>query len=192
MHAPKRADLARNIATLLAAMCVASCAHDPSDRVTGECSVTLLGKCSSKQVTNDLSESDRAALVPLQNRKVVLTIGDALKAAEASLKANEFEQVSIDTSGALVEGEKNHKIADRGHQMLQAVINAKMPILRGKPDHETTRALVTVHAVAGATAVHAQFVTTVWDSKGDSKTHVVTDPQIYNSFFAKFADNSPR
>jgi hypothetical protein len=192
MYAPKRAGLARNVATLLAGMCLTSCAHDPSDRVTGECSVALIGKCSSKQVTNDLSETDKAALVPLQNRKVGLTVTDALKAAEASLKANEFEQVSIDTSGALVEGEKNHKIADRGHQVLRAVLNAKLPILHGKPDHETTRALVTVHAISGSTAVHAEFVATVWDSKGDSKTHVVTDPQVYNSFFAKFADNSPR
>ncbi|HAQ78972.1 MAG: hypothetical protein CFE30_02645 [Bradyrhizobium sp. PARBB1] len=192
MHAPKRAGLARNLATLLTGLCVASCAHDPSDRVTGECSVTLIGKCSSKQVTSDLSESDKAALVSLQNRKVGITINDALKAAEASLKANQFEQVSIDSSGALVQGEKNHKIADRGHQMLQAVINAKLPMLKGKPDHETTRALVTVHAVSGVTAVHAEFITTIWDSKGDSKTRVVTDPQVYNSFFAKFADNSPR
>ncbi len=65
-------------------------------------------------------------------------------------------------------------------------------MLRAKPDHETTRALVTVHALSGVTAVHAEFITTIWDSKGDSKTRVVTDPQVYNSFFAKFADNSPR
>jgi len=52
---------------------------------------------------------------------------------------------------------------------------------------------VTVHhSVSGATAVHAEFVSTVWDSKGDSKTRTVTDPQVYNSFFAKFADNLPR
>ncbi|MFK5065658.1 hypothetical protein, partial [Klebsiella pneumoniae] len=67
--------------------------------------MTLIGKCSSKQVTSDLSESDKAALVSLQNRKVGITINDALKAAEASLKANQFEQVSIDSSGALVQGE---------------------------------------------------------------------------------------
>lgn len=50
----------------------------------------------------------------------------------------------------------------------------------------------TVRAVTGAVAVHAEFVSTVRDSKGDSKIHVVADPQVSNAFVTKFADNSPR
>lgn len=190
MHPMKRSDLPRSLATLLASMCVAACAHNPSDRVTGECKVTLIGKCSSRQVSSELSAADKAALPPLQNRRVGITVRDALSAAEASLKANGFEQVTVDRAGALIQGEKNRKLTERGGQILQAVLNAKLPMLRGRPDHETTRALLTVHADGSSAAVHAEFVVTVWDSKGDAKTRVATDPQLYNTFFARFADNS--
>jgi hypothetical protein len=189
MRALKRAGLPRSIATLLAAMSVAGCAHNSSDRVTGECKVALIGKCSSRQVSSDLTEAEKAALVSLQNRRVNIAVRDALSAAEASLKANGYEQVSVDTSGALVQGEKNRKLAERGSQIVQAVLNSKLPMLHGRPDHETTRALVTVHPDTGAVVIHAEFVTTVWDSKGDAKTRMATDAQSYNTFFAHLADN---
>lgn len=193
MHTMKRRDLPRGLATLFASMSVAACAHhDPADHVTGECKVALIGKCSSTQVETALSATDKATLEPLQNRRVGLTVKEALTAAEASLKANGFEQLTTDYAGALVQGEKNRKLTDRGSQILHAVINAKLPMLHGRPDHETTRALVTVHAEGASAAVHAEFVVTVWDSKGDAKTKAATDPQVYNTFFARFAENSRR
>lgn len=182
----------RHAATLLAGVCLAACAHDTTDRVTGECKVAVIGKCSSRQAGTPLSDADKAALPALQNRRIGQGAREALSAADASLKANGFEQVVVDQAGALVQGEKNQKLAERSSQILRAVLNAKAPILPGRPDHETTRALITVHDDGGATAIHAEFVRTVWDSKGDAKTRIVTDPDVYNGFFAKLADNLHR
>ena len=175
-------------AIALATACLAGCAHKAAnERVTGECAIALVGKCSSKQVTTDLTTAEQAQLAPLQNRRIGLPLARALSAAEAALKADGYEQVTVNAAAGLVQGEQNRSLSSQGSKLVRAVLNAKLPMLRGKPDHETTRALVTVQPSGGAALVHVEFVTTVWDSKGDAKTRVATEPATYNGFFARIS-----
>ncbi|MBR1216591.1 hypothetical protein JQ557_01205 [Bradyrhizobium sp. U87765 SZCCT0131] len=176
----------------IAAACLAGCAHKATnERVTGECSVALVGKCSSKQVTTDLTDAEKAQLAPLQTRRLGMSVMRALSAAQAALKADGYEQVSVNTTAGLVQAEKSHSLSSQGSKLVRAVLNAKMPMLRAKPDHETTRALVTVQPSGDAAMVHVEFVTTVWDSKGDAKTHMATEPDTYNGFFARMHGARP-
>ena len=171
-----------------AAACLAGCAHKAAnERVTGDCAIALVGKCSSKQVTTDLTSAEQAQLAPLQTRRFGLAPAQALSAAQAALKADGYEQVSANAAAGLVQGEKNRSLSSQGAKLVRAVLNAKLPMLRGKPDHETTRALVTVQPQGGAVTVHVEFVVTVWDSKGDAKTRMATEPAAYNSFFARIS-----
>ena len=96
----KPSGMLRHATTLLAGVCLAACAHDTTDRVTGECKVAVIGKCSSRQAETPLSDADKAALLALQNRRIAQGTREALGAADASLKANGFEQVVVDQAGA--------------------------------------------------------------------------------------------
>ncbi|MEW6640948.1 MAG: hypothetical protein AB1586_10625 [Pseudomonadota bacterium] len=175
-------------AVALAAACLAGCAHKAAtERVTGDCAIALVGKCSSKQVTTDLTAAEQAQLAPLQTRRVSQSVAQALAAAAAALKSDGYEQVTVNAAAGLVQGEKNHSLSSQGSKLVRAVLNAKLPMLRGKPDHETTRALVTAQPHGGAAMVHVEFVTTVWDSKGDAKTRIATEPATYNGFFARMS-----
>ena len=182
---PLMRSIPHGAAIALATACLAGCAHKAAnERVTGDCTITLVGKCSSKQVTTDLTDVEKATLAPLQTRRIGLPVAQALSAAVAALKADGYEQVVVNAAAGLVQGEKNRSLSSQGSKLVRAVLNAKLPMLRGKPDHETTRAVVTVQPHGGAALVHAEFVTTVWDSKGDARTRMATEPAVYNSFFA--------
>ncbi|MFG3756565.1 hypothetical protein, partial [Klebsiella pneumoniae] len=106
------------------------------------------------QVTTDLTSAEQAQLAPLQTRRFGLAPAQALSAAQAALKADGYEQVSANAAAGLVQGEKNRSLSSQGAKLVRAVLNAKLPMLRGKPDHETTRALVTVQPQGGAVTVH--------------------------------------
>jgi hypothetical protein len=173
---------------LLAFIALAGCSHDPAERVTGDCTIKLLGKCSSKQITVDLTDAEKATLAGLQNRPAAAPAPRAVPAAGAVLTALGFDPVSVDAANGLVQGERDRSLVSRGRQMLRAVLKSKIAALPGKPDHESTRALVTVRPAAHGSAVHVEFVTTEWDSNGDAKTHTVTDAAPYDEFYKSLSD----
>ncbi|WP_323122781.1 hypothetical protein [Burkholderia alba] len=168
------------------AMGVAACkAPDPQARVTGDAGPSHLLRLSSKQTTIDLTNAERASLVRVQQRTFASSTPAAAAAAgEVALRALEFEPVTVDAGGSLVEGERNRVVGDRAHEAIRAIFKAKGVPLSARTDHESAHALLLMRPLAGGgVSVWARFTVTQWNTNGDSTTTTVTDPAFYAGFF---------
>ncbi|MBV8657729.1 MAG: hypothetical protein JO142_07900 [Burkholderiales bacterium] len=166
---------------------IAGCAAHPNERVTGDGGSALL-RVSSRQVTVDLTDAERDALSHIQDH----TLGNiggkqALTATVATLGKMGFDPVKADQEMSLVEGERNRIVGERWRAAIRALLKAKGLPLRGKPDHESIHALISVRpdqTGPGTTLVRARFDVTVWDTNGDSRTTTLQQEAVYQCFFA--------
>lgn len=174
---------------LALALACAGCAKNPNERVTGDAGRML--RVSSKQITVDLDEAQRAELARLQDRRIGAVGGArALAAGADALTAMGFAPVKSDAEVLLVEGERNRIVGNRWRAAIRALIKAKGIPLRGKPDHESMRALISIRPSPGeGTLVRARFDLTVWDTNGDSRTTTVLDGALYACFFERLDDS---
>jgi hypothetical protein len=183
----------RWLAGLVCAACALSFAGcktpNPQARVTGDSGRTGLVRISSKQTTIDLTTAEAAALARIQQRAYpASTLRAAGDAGAAALRALEFEPVTLDADGALVEGERNRVVGDRAREAIRAIFKAKGIPLSARTDHESARALLLVRpGAAGGVSVWARFTVTQWDTNGDAVTTTVTDPAFYDAFFQRLA-----
>ena len=87
----------------------------------------------------------------------------------------------------------------KSRQLLRGVLATKIGMLPAKPDHEYTAALVSIRSgERGGVLIRLRLKTTVWDSKGDSKTQTVVAREAYDGLFSRIQDelaskeNAPR
>jgi hypothetical protein len=134
-------------------------------------------------VTRDLTDEQAGTLAPVQNRRLAaMRPGEALEASSAALTRIGFKPVTVDPAFGLVQGQADKVMVEEWRRAVRAILKAKLP-LPGKPDHQATRALIVVRPDGAGAALHAEFITTIWDSNGDSRTAMETEPAIYESFF---------
>lgn len=171
----------------------AGCATDknPNERVTGDSGSKLL-KLSSKQITVDLDDKERASLAQVQDKLFSSLSGTAAVAASASaLEGMGFKPVKADPEVFLVEGQLDKVIGVRWREAIRAIFKSKGIPLSAKPDHQSVNAVISVRpGMSGReTLVRARFTVTIWDTSGDSKTTTVTDREMYDKFFAKLGQS---
>ncbi|MGQ5522588.1 hypothetical protein ACUHMQ_04925 [Chitinimonas sp. PSY-7] len=171
------------IATLTVA-----CAHkNPNERVTGNGGNRLL-RVSSHQVTVDLTQEERQALAKVQDRHIISASElDVVNASVVALSKMGFAPVKADTDLQQIEGERNKVVSIRWRMAIRAMLKAKGIPLKGKPDHESIRAFVSIRPgkPADVPLVRARFDITVWDTNGDSRTTTIHDGAIYTCFFSQ-------
>jgi hypothetical protein len=178
------------LAGAFCALALAGCkTPNPQARVTGDSGRTGLIRLSSKQTTIDLTNAEAVSLARVQQRAYpASTLRAASDAGAGALRALDFDPVTVDADGALVEGERNRVVGDRAREAIRAVFKAKGVPLSARTDHESARALLMVRPRAdGGVSVWARFVVTQWDTNGDSITTTVTDPAFYDGFFKRLA-----
>jgi hypothetical protein len=165
----------------------------PNQRVTGDCHALLL-HCSSRQTTEDLDDSQRAALQKLQERSYPdVPASQVLTASATALRGLGFSVLTTDPRTGLVHAELDQVLASQARRRARAFVKllagaTGLPIrgshLQG-PDHESVRAMALVRVDPGtrATLLHVEFEQTVVDSKGNSTTTTPTEPKRYTDFF---------
>lgn len=169
---------------------LAACGTTPSnERVTGSGGTGL--RYSSRQVTVDLTDSERHTLATLRDRAYPDTTPErAIKAVAAVLGADGYAPVTTETDTGLVQAGRSEVLVPTWREVLRGVLKTKLGMLPAKPDHQYTAALISVRAAADGQGalVRARFDNTVWDSNGDSKTQTVVDRTAYDAFFTRLAE----
>lgn len=164
-------------------------APDPNERVTGSGGTTV--KYSSRQVSVDLTDSERTALAAMRDRSFPgATREKVLTAVAAALKSGGYAPVTVDTDTALVEAGRSEVLVPKWREVLRGVLKTRIGMLPAKPDHQYTAALVSVRAAEGGrgVVVRARFDNTVWDSNGDARTKTVLAREDYDAFFGKVGE----
>jgi hypothetical protein len=170
---------------LSVALAAAGCSHDPKpqERVTGDGGSKLL-RLSSKQVTVDLDDEQRAALATMQDKRFATPdIPAVLASCASALRGMDFQPVTTDQQVMIVEGEQDKVVGTRWREAIRAILKAKGIPLSGRPDHQSIKALVTVRPEQTGILVRARFTLTVWDTNGDSRTETIIDRGLYDEFF---------
>jgi hypothetical protein len=178
-------------AALLLSATACSTDKDPNERVTGDSGSKLL-RLSSKQVTVDLNDKERATLTQVQDKLFPSLNGSGAVAASAwALEEMGFKPVKADPEVFLVEAQKDKVIGVRWREAIRAIFKSRGIPLSAKPDHESVNAVISVRpGMSGsATLVRARFTATIWDTAGDSKTTTVTDREIYDKFFLHMGES---
>lgn len=173
------------LALLLAVLpAVAQQEPDKTQRTTGSGGHFL--KYSSTQVTAELAPEQATQLALLQSRRCGAHRTNALvNASAASLSALKFSPIEVTADVGLVKGEHDEILISHAHEVLRGVLKMKVPFLPSKPDHQSTQALVIVHPDLAGDIVHLELIRTIWDSGGNAKTAMLTDPASYQQFFAR-------
>lgn len=171
---------------LAVALAAAGCSHDPKpqERVTGDGGSKLL-HLSSKQVTVDLDDAQRAALTTMQDRRFATQdVPTVLTSCASALQGMDFQPVTTDREIMIVEGEQDKVVGTRWREAIRALLKARGVPLSGRPDHQSIKALVTVRTDQAGIMVRARFTLTVWDTNGDSRTETMIDQGLYDDFFS--------
>lgn len=156
----------------------------PAEQVTGSGGRHL--RYSSTQVDVGLTDAQRQAFHQARDHRYAgKSIDAVLAAVAATLKQQGYAQISVDHEFHLIEARHDETLIGRSREILRGAMKTRMP-LPARPDHQSTEALIAVATDAGgqATTVRSRFRTTVWDSNGDSKTSVASEPTVYQDFFA--------
>ncbi|WP_246287299.1 hypothetical protein [Paraburkholderia sediminicola] len=162
---------------------------DPNERVTGSGGTAV--KYSSRQVSVDLTDSERNALAAMRDHSFPgSTREQALTAVAAALKSSGYAPVTVEKDTALVEAGRAEVLVPKWREVLRGVLKTRISMLPAKPDHQYTAALVSVRAAEGGQGVivRARFDNTVWDSNGDARTKTVLARGDYEAFFGKVSE----
>jgi hypothetical protein len=173
----------------IVAMLGACTTPDPNERVTGSGGTAV--KYSSRQVSEDLTDSERNALAAMRDRSFPgSTREQALTAVAAALKSSGYAPVTVETDTALVEAGRAEVLVPKWREVLRGVLKTRLGMLPAKPDHQYTAALVSVCAAEGGqgVVVRVRFDNTVWDSNGDARTKTVLARDEYEAFFGKVGE----
>ncbi|MCP3021498.1 hypothetical protein [Cupriavidus basilensis] len=160
-------------------------AQNPQEQREGEGGRFL--RYSSTQIWVEPTAEERAAYERARDFTLPRSsVRAALQACQAALEAQGYTRLEADPSFGLVQGVLNERLVSTGREVLRGVLKAKMG-LPGKPDHQTTEALIALgpSPSPGDVLVRVRLRVTVWDSNGDSRSTIVVDPQAYRNFFAK-------
>lgn len=175
-------------AMLLLAVGMAS-AQDakPVEDVTGNGGHLL--RYSSKQVEVELTVSQQSAFLHSRDQGYpAAQLDKVLDAVDATLVQEGYAVPDLDRQFHVVEARHDEVLVGKGREILRGVLKSKVP-LPARPDHQTTEALVMLVPAPDGHGVLARvrFRITVWDSNGDSRTTVISDPVIYRTFYAGVA-----
>lgn len=160
----------------------------PAENVTGSGGHLL--RYSSKQVEVALTAAQQAAFQQSRDRSYAAATPDVvLDAVAATLTQQGYVSSSIDRQFHALEARHDEVLVSKGREVLRGVLKSRIGMLPGRPDHASTEALVLLVSAADGHGVslRTRFRTTVWDSNGDSRTTVVSDPAIYRAFYAGVA-----
>ena len=156
----------------------------PAEDVTGNGGHLL--RYSSKQVSVELTAAQRSEFLHSRDQAYpAAQLDKVLDAISATLVQEGYTAPELDRQFHAVEARHDEVLVSRGHEVLRGVLKSRLP-LPGRPDHQSTEALVMLVLAPDGQSVlaRARFRTTVWDSNGDSRTTVVSDPAIYHTFYA--------
>ena len=170
------------LATCTVGAAIAQDAAKPEEQVTGSGGRFL--RYSTKQVSVELSGEERQTLARVRDRRYAAAPDPVLDAIVASLVQQGYVATSVDREFRLVEARHDEVLVSKGRETLRGLLKSKMA-LPGKPDHQQTEALIMLMPAADGHGVlaRARFRQTVWDSNGDSRTAVLSDPAIYEQFY---------
>ncbi|SOF00553.1 hypothetical protein SAMN05446635_8610 [Burkholderia sp. OK233] len=118
------------------AMLGACTTPDPNERVTGSGGTAV--KYSSRQVSVDLTDSERNALAAMRDRSFPgSTREQALTAVAAALKSSGYAPVTVETDTALVEAGRAEVLVPKWREVLRGVLKTRIGMLPAKPDHHS-------------------------------------------------------
>ncbi|POZ61838.1 hypothetical protein [Chromobacterium alticapitis] len=174
------------ILILLSSLCQTALADD-KETVQGQGGRVL--RYSSTQVRVAPSPEDMRNY--LQARDARLDGAGAAMALQAGRKALEqlgYKQIEVDTDYSVIRAEKDETLVSEARQTLRGLLKLKFP-LPGKPDHQTTEVLLTLRPgpQPGQLLLRTRIRQTVWDSNGNSRTLLCSDPAIYRQLYEKLA-----
>lgn len=155
----------------------------PSPQVTGSGGHFL--RFSSTQVTVPQSAQERQAFEQARDHDCASAdIGKALAAAAAVLAQNGYTAVEVDPEFHLVDARHDETLVSTRREILRGVVKARGLPLPARPDHQSTEAFIAAVPEGRGVKLRTRFRVTVWDSKGDASTSIVSDPQVYREFYA--------
>ncbi|AUH50917.1 hypothetical protein CXB49_08880 [Chromobacterium sp. ATCC 53434] len=113
----------------------------------------------------------------------------ALQAGRRALERLGYKQVDVDADYGLIRAEKDEVLVSEGRQMLRGLLRWKLP-LPGRPDHQTTEVLLTLKPgeQPRQMLLRANIRQIVWDSNGNSRTLLCSDPAVYRQLFEQLND----
>ncbi|WP_434627274.1 hypothetical protein [Chromobacterium sp. CV08] len=113
----------------------------------------------------------------------------ALQAGREALERLGYKQVDVDADYGVIRAEKDEVLISGTRQMLRGLLRWKLP-LPGKPDHQTTEVLLTLKPGGQPRQVllRANVRQIVWDSNGNSRTLLCSDPAVYRQLFDTLND----
>lgn len=156
----------------------------PDEEITGSGGHLL--RYSSKQVTVSLTDQQQSAFAQARDHLYSSAhVDDVLAQAVTTLKQQGYTDIGVDHEFHMVEGRHDETLVSKGREVLRGLLKSRMG-LPGRPDHQATEVLISAmpeqdgHAVL----VRTRFRITVWDSNGDSKTTIESDPVAYSHFYA--------
>lgn len=166
---------------------LAACASkNPYERKTGDGGNLL--RHSSSQSRIDLNPQEQAQFAQIRSQIYSHNLAsDWVGLAQKSMKLLEFTAIQIDPVLMHVEAEKNSNVISSWRQIGRALWKTKLP-LPAKPDHTQIKALVTIQPrpAESSMLVSVRFEETVWDSNGDAKSRIITEPDLYHRFFKNY------
>ncbi|UTH73613.1 hypothetical protein [Chromobacterium sp. IIBBL 290-4] len=114
------------------------------------------------------------------------SLSAALQAGRRALQQLGYNRVDIDAEFGVIRAEKDEVLISQARQVLRGLLKLKFP-LPGKPDHQTTELLLTLRNGAQARQIwlRAQMRQTIWDSNGNSRTLLLSDPASYGQVYDK-------
>ncbi|KAF1003435.1 MAG: hypothetical protein GAK28_04721 [Luteibacter sp.] len=155
----------------------------PAPQVTGNGGHML--RFSSTQVTVPQTAQERQAFEQSRDHDCASTDpGKVLAAAAAVLTQQGYASVEIDPEFHLIDARHDETLVSMRREIFRGVAKSRGLPLPAKPDHQSTEAFVAVEAEGHGVKVRTRFRVTVWDSKGDARTSIVSDPQVYRDFYA--------
>lgn len=163
----------------------------PDEQVTGSGGRML--HYSSTQVEVSLSGQDQQTFQRVRDHRYDARLEPTLDAVLATLREQGYETTTVDRDFHLIEARHDEVLVSKGREILRGVLKSKMA-LPGKPDHQTTEALILLMPSADGHGVLARtrFRRTVWDSNGDARTSVLSDAATYDQFFGALTSRLPR
>ncbi|MBP4049601.1 hypothetical protein J9978_08825 [Chromobacterium violaceum] len=167
--------------------CLAAWAAD-NEQIQGQGGRIL--RYSSTQVRVEPSADDvRSYLQARDARLEGASVAAALQAGRKALERLGYGRVDVDADYGVIRAEKDEKLISEARQVLRGLLKLKFP-LPGKPDHQTTEVLLTLKPGTQPRQVllRANIRQTVWDSNGNSRALLCSDPAVYRQLFDQLSD----
>jgi hypothetical protein len=156
----------------------------PAEHVTGTGGTFL--RYSSKQVSVDLTPAEQATFQQARDQRYdSAEPGAVLDAVAVALAQQGYAVTGIDRDFRLVEAHHDELLVSKRREVLRGVLKARLKAqLPGRPDHQSTEAMIAVKPDGQGVLVRSRFIATVWDSNGDARTRIVGDAKVYRDFYA--------